>query len=133
MSQFDGAQVLLWSRKLPELAHVAEALVRRGCAVQALDSLEQVQAALEESHVNLIVAQMCSSCREWKDLLRAEAEAEKLPPVLLVAGDIDVDLYLDAMSRGAFDCIPIPLNERELIRIASHALECQAAMPDKGA
>jgi FixJ family two-component response regulator len=35
---------------------------------------------------------------------------------------LDVDLYLEAMRRGAFDCISLPLEEREFARIVSRAL-----------
>ncbi len=132
MTSMAGAQVVLWSKEPPEMATVAAALVRHGCSVQELRSLEQVRETLEEQPVDLIVAQMCRCCLEWKDLFRAETLRAKLPPVLLFASDYDVDLYLEAMGSGAFDTISAPLDECELIRIAYHALEGQPAMSGKG-
>jgi DNA-binding NtrC family response regulator len=56
------------------------------------------------------------------DLLPWQERAAEMPPVLVVTDPDDVDLYLEAMSRGAFDCVALPLNQRELERIASRAL-----------
>lgn len=132
MKELSGAQVLVWTKKAAELAHVAEALSRRGCAVQMVTALEQVRRAVRERPVHLIVAQICPCCPEWKDLFYGEQKAGPLPPVLFVASDFDVDLYLEAMRRGAFDCISVPLNESELLRIAGHALAGQLETPSFG-
>jgi DNA-binding NtrC family response regulator len=132
MSLLAGARVIVWLNEPRELAAVSAVLARQGCSVQRVLTFEQVLEALNKNHVNLIVARLCPHCPEWKDLFRAELQRADQPPVLLIASNYDVDLYLEAMSRGAFDCISFPSMESELIRIAAQAMEGQAAMTRKG-
>jgi len=43
-------------------------------------------------------------------------------PVIVVTDHMNVDLYLDALTLGAFDAVNLPIDERELLRIARCAL-----------
>lgn len=123
MNEFTGARVVLWTARQTELAHVGVVLERRGCEVRTLNTLEQLRRELEQGGLDLIVTQACPCCAEWKILLSESGFTKKLPPVILVADASDVEIYLEGMRRGAFDCVGLPVEETELVRVASLALE----------
>jgi DNA-binding NtrC family response regulator len=45
--------------------------------------------------------------------------------VLTLAAALDVDLYLEAMQLGAFDCAGLPLDRKELARLIGRAAEAR--------
>ena len=47
--------------------------------------------------------------------------------MLIVTAWSEVNLYLEAMRRGAFDCVGLPLDSHELARIVARALESRCA------
>jgi DNA-binding NtrC family response regulator len=51
---------------------------------------------------------------------------EKMPavPVIIITGHGNIDVYIEAMSLGAFEYICKPVSAVELIRIVSTALAC---------
>lgn len=132
MKPFEGTRVVLWAGWPEALATVGETLSKLGCRVQSVDSLEQVRRAMEGNRPGLIVAQLCYCFRQPLELLRRLRPAESPPPVLVVSPGSDVDLYIEAMRLGAFDCVGHPVDQRELIRIVSQALETQLKEAAKG-
>lgn len=123
MKELVGTRVALWTGRQRELDSVGAVLEGRGCDVRTLNTLEELRRELEQGGPDLIVTQACPCCVEWKIILSAESFTKKLPPVVLVTDAFDADIYLEAMRRGAFDCVALPLNEIELIRVASRAVE----------
>lgn len=123
MKPFDGAFVILWAEQPEELAVIEEILLGLGCRIQAVRSLEQLQGLIAGHSADLIVAALRQSFQSPLDLLTRQWRGEALPPVLVVTDMLDVHLYLEALQRGAFDGVGLPLDENELIRIAGRALE----------
>ncbi len=125
MSSLAGNRVILWGAQQCDLNALEESLVRQGCLVHTVESLEELRAVMEGIDADLIVVRLCRCLeRVLLEVLGWMQEAPS-PPVLIVADALDVDLYLEAMRRGAFDCVGLPLNENELIRIMSRALEAR--------
>ncbi len=130
MNPLAGNRVVLWGVQQNDLDTIRQSLARMGFQVLPVDSLENLRAVIEEQEVDLIMARLCRCCEHpLSELLASLPGAASAPPVLIVADAVDVDLYLEAMRRGAFDCVGLPLNEKELTRIVTRALgvrQCQA-------
>ena len=124
MNSLAGNRVVLWGAPQEDLNALGKSLARRGFLVQGVDSLEQLRSIIRGQDVDLIAARLCRCFeRPLLELLRWLQNVPAAPQVLTVADAMDVDLYLEAMRRGAFDCVGLPLNENELERIVSQALE----------
>lgn len=123
MKFFSGNHVLLWEPRQDGLEELREKLARRGLQVRQATSLEEIYHLVAEEQVDLIVTRLCHSFKEPLELLDGLQDVASPPPVLIVTDGPEVNLYLEAMRKGAFDCVALPLNERELVRIVSRALE----------
>jgi DNA-binding NtrC family response regulator len=125
MNLGNGLRVVLWGPQDNGLELLGESLACRGFRVQAVNSFEELSSALEAQEVDLIVARLCRRFHAPLELLGRLQSAPAAPPVLVVTGEPDLHLYLEAMRRGAFDCVALPLNQSELVRIVSRALEAR--------
>ncbi len=132
MNFFYGCRVILWGPEDDAVELLGENLVCRGLQVQTVGSLEELNNALEEQDVDLIVARLCRCFAEPLELLGRLQGAPSAPPVLIVTEGPDVHLYLEAMRRGAFDCVALPLNQQELLRIVKCALETRLLQASAG-
>jgi DNA-binding NtrC family response regulator len=104
---------------------VGETLLRLGGWVEAVDSFEKLRGAIENHSVDLLFVS-CTQARPlltWLNDFRSEWKGRPVPPVLTLASGLDVDLYLEAMSLGAYDCVGLPVEEGELVRLVNKAVE----------
>ena len=123
MNPVERHRVVLWGSLGDDLNGVGGSLTRQGCLVHQVESLNELFAVMHTHAVDLVVVRLCRCGeRPLEELLRWVREEPWRPLVLIVADALDVDLYLEAMRRGAFDCVGLPLNEQELIRIVGRAL-----------
>ena len=93
-----------------------------GCQTQLVKTADELLDVLKTGPVDLIVAFVCRTPSVALQFFPSAERMETLPPVVMVACNADVDLYLEAMKRGAFDCVSLPINEKEFSRIVSRAL-----------
>ena len=115
-------RVALWAES-PGLEGVEETLTRLGARVGTAGSREEIEEWIESRSVDLIVTWLSGDDRGAFKLLSWLENFPAAPPVLVVSCGLDVNLYLEAMRRGAFDCIALPLEENELVRIVAAATE----------
>lgn len=131
MNQGDEKRVVLLETADCPLEAAGDILSRHGLQVRATSSLRQVLASIRARQVDLVVARLCHGCRQALELLSSLGGKSDAPPVLVVTAGADVRLYLEAMQRGAFDCVAVPVDEQEMIRIVARALapqqECLAS------
>ena len=126
MNSLAGSRVILWAAQQCDVNGLEKSLACQGCHLQIVKSFDELRAVMERHDVDLIVARLCHSLRRpLLELLSWVRDIPSPPPVVIVADSLDVDLYLEAMRRGAFDCVGLPLNEKVLVRIMAHALEGQ--------
>lgn len=104
------------------IALLDEALGRMGCRVERLESFADLDFMIENRMLDLVLLPLDPCSPKPLELLN-RLRGEHSPPVLTVATSLDVDLYLEAMHRGAFDCVGLPVEEKELFRLVSKALE----------
>jgi DNA-binding NtrC family response regulator len=132
MKDLDGARVLLWGAQHNDVHALRECLEHRGLRVEEVDTFEELRAALRAQEVDLIVTRLCGCFQRPLDMLTWLRQIPSAPPVVVVTVAGDVDLYLEAMRRGAFDSVGLPLNDKELIRIVSSALEARHSVLSAG-
>jgi DNA-binding NtrC family response regulator len=132
-------RVVLWidphtleSSDARNVAEVANVLVRWGCRVETVSSRPQLEKLLGTGRIDLVLSRVCASCLEPLELL-AEWESRAAPgaahpPMVLLATAFDVPSYLEGMGRGAFDCVALPVEERELMRVVKQALRARALL-----
>ena len=132
MKPLSGYRVVLWGPEDIALELLGENLVCQGFRVHTVGSLEELSNALEEQDVDLIVARLCRCFAEPLKLLGRLQGAPSAPPLLILTEGPDMHLYLEAMRRGAFDCVALPLNSQELTRIVTGALEARALQASVG-
>ena len=94
-----------------------------GFGVQTVCSAEAALAALTESHVDLVVSDLCMPGMRGDALVSALAEQEPGLPVVLLTGHGDVRTAVEAMKRGAFDYLVKPPDMDELRCTVDRALE----------
>lgn len=124
MKSFAG-HVVLWGAPQNRLHDLGESLARLGFRVREVDSIEEVRSAIQGQGADLVVTRLCGCFQYPLELLSWLQHVPSPPPVLIATGGVDVPLYLEAMRRGAFDCVGLPLNESELVRIVTRALEAR--------
>jgi DNA-binding NtrC family response regulator len=99
-----------------------------GCRALSVKTPDELFETLKAGPVDLIVAFVCRTPLALQ-FFPSAGYTDDLPPVVVVACTADVDLYLEAMKRGAFDCVSLPINEKEFSRIVSRALLEKRARP----
>lgn len=130
MKSLEGTYVALCADPVEELGEVGEALSRLGCQVEGVETPEQLWALLDYCPVDLIVVHICGPSSHFLEALSSSGRGSTLPPILAVA--CSEEYYLNAIKLGAFDCIALPLDEKELARIAELAVNSRsprAALP----
>jgi DNA-binding NtrC family response regulator len=111
-----------------DLRELEPLLAGEGLTVERVQSLAEVRRAMASHGADVIVARVCACYSEPLTLLD-----EQLPaPVLLVTPGADMPLYLEAMRRGAFDCVGLPLDEGEFLRLIRRALDSSRARVTAG-
>ena len=116
-------RVILCGPQGDDLGDLKTTLERRGFQVQTLESEKEVRAAVQRNEADLVVTRLCFGFEFPLDLLGWMKGRLSPPPVLIVTEGRNVRLYLEAMQRGAFDCVPLPLDEQELLRLVGQAFE----------
>jgi len=125
MSSIGRVRVALWFRRGGDLAAIETGLAGVGCQVLPVDSFSALEQICRNHDADVLVVS-CHSAREvlqWLHSFPAAMESGFRIPVLTLASSLDVDLYLEAMQLGAFDCAGLPLQSSELARLIQRAAE----------
>lgn len=128
MSGGCAARVALWAQDPEDLEDVGEILTGRGLCVLSTDSEERLRGWVTEGQVHLVITELGAAFRAPLDFLNWLKTQAAAPPVLVVAEAAHVPLYLEAMRRGAFDCVGQPLHENEVMRMVTRALEASPVL-----
>jgi DNA-binding NtrC family response regulator len=126
MNQFADTRVALWTETPGELLEAEIALAHLGCQVLRAESFAQLGQWVESCSIHLIVTWLPREDQSAFEIVTWLEEIPAAPPVLVVGRGLDMEVYLEAMRRGAFDCIESPLDEDELARIVAVGLEASS-------
>jgi len=122
-----NAPIAIWGDGERESELIFHQLAGLGARVENIASLEEACSAVRAERVDLVVSWLDGRFLEPLELLAWLQSQPGGPPIVIVTASGDVDLYLEAMRRGAFDCIGLPLDPHELARIVACALEASRA------
>lgn len=123
-SSVAGMKVALCAREIEEVQPLAQVLTGLGCNVQAAESTEELEELLEKQPIDVVLAHVCPSRLQFLEILGRR----EMPPVVPLLCHADSGLYLEALKRGAFDCVPLPVRESELVRVLQLAGERSKAV-----
>jgi len=118
-----NAHIAIWGDGESGSQLVSGQLASLGASVEQVTSLEEARAAVRAERVDLVLGWLDGAFLEPLELLTWLQSQPVGPPIVIVTASGDVDLYLEAMQRGAFDCIGLPVDANELARIVVGALE----------
>lgn len=114
-----AASVVLCGCDGEELRPVSGLLNEAGCQVYHAETIEQLDQLAAKENLDAIIIHVCPSRQQFLPILGRP----DLPPVIPLLGHTDRHLYLELLRRGAFDCVPLPVQRDELRRVLSLAIE----------
>ncbi len=102
-----------------------------GYHVQTVSNLQDCKALLDSQQFDLVFLDILLGCESGLDILR-EVKAKGLKClVVMVTGAPDVETAAEAVRFGAFDYIPKPVQQHNLLRVARAALEHKRLIEEK--
>ena len=101
-----------------------EALQSSGYSVATISDAERALSTVEDwaKQYQLVIIQEAMSGRSGLELLREARSRRKDLPVVVITRDGDWNGYARALSEGAVDYFPTPVNREELLRAVEGAL-----------
>jgi DNA-binding NtrC family response regulator len=128
MKQMEEARIAMWIGAGWNLSAVENSLQRLGCRVERVNTFAGLWFLMERE-LDLVVVNCRSALEVLHWMKGVKLAGSSAPPVLTVATSHEVDDYLRAMSLGAFDCVAMPVQEKELRRLICRAMEERRAEP----
>ena len=123
MSEQTNSRIVLWGPAGDDFGELKTSLEREGLHIESLESEDEVRGVVKRGEADLVVARLYCGFESALDLLEWMKGLPAPPPVIIVTEGRNIRLYLEAMQRGAFDCVGLPVDEQELRRIVAQALE----------
>lgn len=121
-----SVRVALWTKRKDQVVDVSANLQAMGCKVRSVESLEQLLNAVGTASVDVVVALPDSTySRPWQML----SWAKDLPPTILLCPCPDFDHCLDAIQKGAFACVPLPVDKSQLEAAVRRAAGSRRLIP----
>jgi PAS domain S-box-containing protein len=94
-----------------------------GYEVAAAANYAEAVAALDEQAFDVVISDIILGGRTGIDLLRGIQESGHACQVIMITGDPSVNTASEAVRLGAFDYLPKPVKERDLLRVTRLALD----------
>jgi PAS domain S-box-containing protein len=102
-----------------------------GYQVTTVGSLQEGRDLLAQQNFDLVFLDILLGRESGLDILR-EVRQKGLPClVVMITGAPDVETAAEAVRYGAFDYIPKPVQQQNLLRVARAALEHKALLQEK--
>lgn len=108
-----------------EFADIRDALEDWGCDTKVLETVEDLRNALRISVPDLILLWLFPKTRDLLEAFSVAAELGGEVPIVVLTDSMNMDLYVEALKRGAVDAVGVPLklNKPELLRITQCAAQ----------
>jgi DNA-binding response OmpR family regulator len=102
---------------------------RRGWILGHASSIDSASTMLREEPAAVVITEPDLPGGNWKDVLET-MRALPAPPLLIVISRVEDDhLWAEALNLGAYDVLAKPLNDTEIARVISLALNRQQETP----
>jgi DNA-binding NtrC family response regulator len=103
---------------------VSEALKGNSCQLVFAESAVQMDnALLENSRYDVVLMALYDPVERVFELMASIKEHSPRTEVILISRLADMPLWIESVRRGAYDLLPIPLDQKELLRIVRGALK----------
>jgi DNA-binding NtrC family response regulator len=103
---------------------VSEALKGNSCQLVFKESaFQRGKVLLENSRFDVVLMPLCDPVERDFELMASIKELSPRAEVILMSRLADVPLWIESIQRGAYDLLPMPLDQRELLRIVRGALQ----------
>lgn len=105
-----------------EVPELETALGRQGWRLDRFTRGGELLEALKNPCVEVVLLILSQGHPERLAFLQSMTLLTELPPVVVLTDCFDVDLYVEALRRGAYDGVGIPLDHKELLRVIRAAI-----------
>jgi DNA-binding NtrC family response regulator len=105
-----------------EVPELESTLASHGCKLRRTNTKQELLDTLGKLPVEVVLLILSKGHPERLALLQEENVSSGFPPIVVLTDCFDVDLYVEAMNRGAFDGLCVPLDAKELLRVVRAAL-----------
>jgi DNA-binding NtrC family response regulator len=112
--------VLAVSSEKRDRAQLRQILSRTNWTVYEACSCSEAMSRIHDDAVAVLVCASELSDGTWQSLMDA-LHTVQLPPMIIVAADLDDGLWADVLQRGAYDFVCKPFRQQEVTRIISLA------------
>lgn len=102
-----------------------------GHQVSTASSLNECMEKLEEESFDLLFLDILLGRDNGLEILRRVKERDPNCPVVMITGAPQVETAAEAVRSGAFDYIPKPVRQQDLLRVAATALEHKLLIDQK--
>ncbi len=116
-------RILLVDDDLGHLTTLAEALVRAGYRVRAVQSGSEALAKLTTRPIDLVITDYQMHPIDGLELLREIRRRAPHLPVLIMTGDSSPDLEEASKSAGAVTVLPKPFRLETLLRLIAEVFQ----------
>jgi DNA-binding NtrC family response regulator len=122
MKPLKDVNLILGAEPGANLGDIEAPLERAGARIERLATVEQLRKGVKQGRGDVVLMHVCGQRgEEFAELMKHPEELKEWPPVILLT--CTEETYLPAMRAGVFDCLVMPIDEGELERIVSLALE----------
>lgn len=121
MKALKDIRVILGADPDVDLSAVEAPLTRRGATIERLATIDQLRQGVTEERADVVLVHVCGHGKPFPELMKHPEELRRWPPVIVLT--CTEEAYLPAMRAGVFDCLVLPVDEVELERIVTLALE----------
>ncbi len=103
------------------------ALRKLGVETYSVRNCQEAEGLLPQTQPQVVFVDITLTDGSWADAIHLAEKAEVPPNVIVVGSSTNIDLYLSAMERGAFDFLapPFELEPLEYV-VHSAALDARA-------
>ena len=86
------------------------------------ETVGEIQALLAEGDTAMVLSQPRFTVGSFREVLRAAARPGSSVPVIVCSDFYDKDLYVEAMTLGAFDYLALPYRYEDVAWVLTNAL-----------
>ena len=115
------AKLLVVDEDLRDMCSYCGMLRERGYDVHCVCSYSEGAVCLGHEPVDLVIVNQGGPRFEGRCVVERAIEKDRHMPVLVLARNVDMHCYLEAMQLGAFDYLEKPVSAREVLKlVATH-------------
>lgn len=114
--------VMIYNQCEPSEA-LNQVLKRLGLEVRRLRTCHEASGIFQQTDAaELVFTDTNLPDGTWEDVVQLAQQGNAFLPVIVVSRMVDIDLYLEALERGAFDFVAPPFLSHDLANVTGSAM-----------